>query len=235
VNFKPSDFFIGIIDFFGILIPGLVLYYFHGSVLLDSLNVGTGNKGGLQNWVLVLCSSYILGHFLLGFSIWLNDISVRKLDDVTWEYFYDTKYYIILPRKGNHEKSKKRIWLRLLDWLYRSDKKKRNGEYPEITNAFYAAFSFLRLNSTAAMAELERQTAESKLFRSLCLLFIIDFLITGFNYFFCFLPGPTPLGRPLLSLGLVLLTWHRFDFLFDWTYRLAFDFFLQIHKAPKVR
>ena len=91
------------------------------------------------------------------------------------------------------------------------------------TNVFYSAFSFIRINSPKAMAELERQTAEYKLFRSLTLLFLLDIPLSVFS-------GSFSLTRLVISLLIACLAAYRFCWLFDWAYQLAFDFYLQLQK-----
>lgn len=89
---------------------------------------------------------------------------------------------------------------------------------------FYSAFSFIRIHSPEAMTELERQAAEYKLFRSLTLLFFLDIPLAAI----CGSLSPT---RLVVALSIVCLAAYRFRWLFDWTYRLAFDFYLQLQKA----
>lgn len=92
------------------------------------------------------------------------------------------------------------------------------------TNLFYSAFSFIRIKSPEAMVELERQAAEYKLFRSLALLFLLDIPLTLLS------PGPFSTNRPWVALLIAGLAALRFGWLFDWTYQLAFDFYLQLQK-----
>ncbi|WP_299216907.1 hypothetical protein [uncultured Aquimarina sp.] len=65
MNFKPSDFFIGIFDLFAILLPGLVfihLWIKEISFIFHFNNVETSEIA------LFLVISYIVGHFLLNIS-----------------------------------------------------------------------------------------------------------------------------------------------------------------------
>jgi hypothetical protein len=215
MNFKPSDLFLGMIDFFGILIPGVVLFFFHGDLLMRSMGADIYKMGPSNYWIVLFFCSYISGHFLLGISVLLNKISVTKLDPVTLAYFDNVKKLVILPVKNPERKSKKR----------------EENEYKEIENVFYSAFSYLRMNSPAAMGELERQAAEYKLFRSLCLFFSVDIVLVVLDKAFNIIPGSFTYSRLGLSSVFLVLTFWRFDFLFDWTHRLAFDFFLQIQKT----
>jgi hypothetical protein len=62
--YKPGDFFVGVIDFFGILVPGAVLLFLDRDCAVNSVSLPlTGNQTAL--WVVFLVGSYVVGHFLL--------------------------------------------------------------------------------------------------------------------------------------------------------------------------
>lgn len=66
MNFEPQKFFIGLIDFFSILLPGALLTFMIKEAdesILFGINVYL-NKGGTEKTVVFLFSSYLLGHFL---------------------------------------------------------------------------------------------------------------------------------------------------------------------------
>ena len=69
MNFEPQKFFIGLVDFFSILMPGALLAYlgkdWAGSVLLGQPGF---RLDGAEAWMVFLFASYLLGHFafLLG-------------------------------------------------------------------------------------------------------------------------------------------------------------------------
>jgi hypothetical protein len=89
------------------------------------------------------------------------------------------------------------------------------------SNIFYAAFSYIRIHSAAAMAEIERQVGEYKLFRSLTLLFLLDLPLA-------YAAQRLVASRLAISLIVVALSYYRFQWLLDWSYRLTFDFYLQL-------
>ena len=39
MDYKPNDVFVGVIDFFGILVPGSVLLFLHGDLILSQLGL----------------------------------------------------------------------------------------------------------------------------------------------------------------------------------------------------
>lgn len=195
MNHKPSDLFLSVIDFFGVLIPGAVFTFLHGDFLLRPLGLSVGSLQSLTNWVPAFCTSFVLGHFLLGFGVPLNKIATRFLGKDTLAYFNAVHTDLKLPPDVSVNK----------------------------TNVFYSACSFIRIHSSEAMAELERQVAEYKLFRSLTLLFLLDIPLSA-------LSDSYSLPRLVISVLIVCLAAYRFSTLSDWAYRLAFDFYLQLQK-----
>lgn len=192
---KPSDFFLSVIDIFGILIPGGVLAYLHGDFILKPFKLSLATIDSTAEWILAFFASFVLGHFLLGFSGWLDRVAQRWPSKETIAYEKAVKKRLRLPA----------------------------GVLATRANVFLSAFSFIRINSSEAMVELERQAAEYKLFRNLTLVFLIDIPLSA-------LSGQRSLARLMISLLIVGLAFYRFQWLFDWTYQLAFDFYLQLQK-----
>ncbi|MFD2562462.1 hypothetical protein [Aquimarina rubra] len=163
MNFKPSDFFIGIFDLFAILLPGLVFTYLWIKEISFVFHFKYSETSEIT---IFLVMSYIVGHFLLNIS---------------------------------HP----------LDILYFKFNRKSLGR-----NRFYKAFSFIRINNTSALQELERNTAHYKLFRSLSFVFFIE-IIHGF------IGG---ILSPWIFIVLALLSCWRYWFLKDWTEEIALEF-----------
>jgi hypothetical protein len=199
MNPKPNDLFLSVIEFFGILIPGAVLVFMHGDFLLKPLGLTVGKLQTAGDWIPAFFISYILGHFLLGFSVPFNRIAAKFLSENTRAYFNAVCNKVELPP----------------------------GLKTNYTNVFYSAFSYIRIHSPNALIELERQSAEYKLFRSLTLLFLLDIPLSIFS-------GPFQPLRIMVSLFVVCLTAYRFNFLFNWTYQLAYDFYLQLRGTEPI-
>jgi hypothetical protein len=179
VAYKPGDFFLGVIDFFGILVPGAVLMYLHGDRLLALLGGQPMLDSQVSRWVAFLIGAFVLGQFLLGASVPLN----RLLN-------------IFLP-----------FW----------PEPKRTAASKR-TAAYYWAYSYVRLHSAVAITEIDRQTAEYKMFRGLTLVFLLDFPLAWTN-------GSLDWPRAaVMSLLLALALW-RFLFLLNWARRLTFEFY----------
>ena len=193
MNQKPGDLFLGVIEFFGILVPGAVFVLLHGDFLLCPFGLSVGRVQAATNWVPAFLIAYILGHFLLGFSVPFNRLAGRFPSKVTQAYFDHARKIVRLP----------------------------SGIPPTMTNVFYSAFSYIRLHGPSALGEVERQAGEYKLFRSLTLLSIIDIPLAAVTHELTF----ARLASALLIGG---LAYYRFQWLFDWTYQLTFDFYTQL-------
>jgi hypothetical protein len=62
---KPADFFIGVVDFFAIILPGALLSYLalEAATQETVYSMMPALRGTAQGWVAFTLSSYLLGHF----------------------------------------------------------------------------------------------------------------------------------------------------------------------------
>jgi hypothetical protein len=187
--YKPGDFFLGIIDFFGILVPGAVLLFLHGERLAGNLGLRLDHDP-TAIWAAFFVGSYVLGSFLLGFGFVLNRLLWLYLPETKDNYYNEVKSAIKLPQ----------------------------GVRENRVDAFYRAYSFVRIsNSPSALAEIERQMADYKLFRGLAVVFLFDVLLVCFRH-----SGPIA-ARLAFSSTLFILAGWRFLFQLGWTYRITFE------------
>jgi hypothetical protein len=187
---KPGDFFLGVIDFFGILVPGIALLVLQGPTLASLVTFSLPQAQNWWDWVPALVAAYVAGHFLLGLGVPLNRLAAVVSPEANDQYFQAVRDQVPLPAHVA----------------------------PDRSTVFNAAFSFVRIASPSALAEVERQAAEYKLFRSLTLLFLLDALLTmGL--------GESSWRRLTADGLLALAAGARFLFLLVWTQRLAFEFF----------
>ncbi len=157
MSYKPTDFFIGVMDFFAIIMPGALLAF----LLLER---GASLFGGLlppltgtaANWVAFLVISYILGHLL------------HHLGGVLDKHIYD-KFYVKKWKRKCGEERLLTLTRDLMEEQLKADAK--------ITSAFSWAGSYVRVQSDAAASELERGGAESKFFRSLSLVALVALVL----------------------------------------------------------
>ena len=83
MNFKPSDFFIGLIDFFSIILPGFIVSFMLHNELLKLLSLSP-DFSGFSLSAFYFVSSYILGHFVYA----LGTILRISLYESTKRLFY---------------------------------------------------------------------------------------------------------------------------------------------------
>jgi len=157
MGYKPEDFFVGVIDFFAVLLPGALFsfviadfarHYLFGGALPDF-------HGEVQGWVVFAFSSYLLGHFifLAGSYIdplynWFRERFVPKEKDLTY-----------LRAKAIKEKC-------LAD-----------NPHEMVMNTFQWAKSVIQLRSPGALVEVRRHEADSKFFRSLIVVLLLTLII----------------------------------------------------------
>jgi hypothetical protein len=196
---KPGDFFLGVIDFFGILVPGIALLILQGSTLAQLAAISVPQAHNWWDWVPAVVAAYVAGQFLLGVGVPLNRLASIVFPEAKDQFFQAVRDQVPLPPNVP-----------------------RTRPY-----VFNAAFSFVRLESPSALAEVERQAAEYKLFRSLTLLFVLDGLLVA-------VVGPFSPRHLLIDAVLTLGAGARFLFLLVWTQRLAFEFFAMLtrHHPP---
>ena len=196
---KPADFFLGAIDFFGILVPGIALLMLQGSTLAHLAAISVPEAQNWWDWVPALVAAYVAGQFLLGLGVPLNRLASLVFPESKDRFFQAVRDEVPLPPNVGRKRS----------------------------YVFNAAFSFVRLASPSALAEVERQAAEYKLFRSLTLVFLLDGLLVA-------LAGPYSSRRLLIDAILTVGAGARFLFLLVWTQRLVFEFFAMLtrHDQP---
>jgi hypothetical protein len=152
-DFKPSTFYISLIDLFAILLPGaiaaLVIYHFNRLAIDGFLDVGKDNTAFYSSFVL-LFSAYLFGHIISQVSAYLDDYVYDRLKD---------KVY----------KDQKRV---------NKVKEIRENRYgnkmtPAYVNTFNWSVFKLQKEYPEAADEVERYMADSKFFRSLFVIMMV--------------------------------------------------------------
>lgn len=64
MNFEPQKFYIGLIDFFAVLLPGAVAAFLLKDVLGGTLPAGITALDETSGWIVFLFAAYLLGHFV---------------------------------------------------------------------------------------------------------------------------------------------------------------------------
>jgi hypothetical protein len=179
MKFDPQSFFIGIIDFFSILLPGALVAYLARDVLSPILGLSSNfpQYGETERWAVFLFASYLLGHFIF--------LAGSKLDDT-----YDAIRTATEWGQARRRDEGKRPSSQLEKWLakrwFRKDPDlavqqvlafrdgsiaKKNGKVA--INAFQWAKARLTLQHPSALAAVQRFEADSKFFRSLVVVLVI--------------------------------------------------------------
>ncbi|MGE5048256.1 MAG: NUDIX domain-containing protein [Deltaproteobacteria bacterium] len=174
MGFEPQKFFIGLVDFFSVLLPGALLTY----ALRGPLRPWTPGDATAR-WVAFLFAAYLIGHFvfLLG-SVLLDDYVYDPIRDATRG---------AQIRRLAAGKRRPPFALRWLARLFFKDGvdaplqqavriKERHlaplGAEGSI-NAFQWCKARLVLEHPQAIAEVERLEADSKFFRSLLIVLLV--------------------------------------------------------------
>lgn len=186
---KPSDIFLGVIDLFAVLLPGLLLATLlsdNRTVLLDGFGISEPS-GTLWLVVSYAVASYVLGHLM------------RALGEPLDRALYDRFYVPAFKRHttiGNRRGKAKHI-LETAGTAIRNAKPKSEPEDALLDraeelagaqdvqgirrNTFSWAEEYVRIRSHVAFQAVERLIADSKFFRSLLILSIAAIPIAAVN------------------------------------------------------
>lgn len=201
---KLSDFFIGVIEFFGILIPGTLIIFLHGKMLLQPMQEHLGNLIFLstiessKDWILISVFAYLAGHLLFALSELIYNFLIK----------YKPHYFLFEETKMYGDKANNYIQLPI-----------KNKSY--CTEIYYYSFSFIRVTSQEAISEIEHKASEYKMFRSLSILFLLDILLSALSL-------NLTISHLIFSLSLSAFSFFRFRMLLNWTYKLTFQFFIML-------
>jgi 8-oxo-dGTP pyrophosphatase MutT (NUDIX family) len=179
MSFEPQKFFIGLMDFFSILLPGALLtFLLNNEAVKKPELVGILQQlNGAKGWAAFLVVSYMLGHFAFLLGSWLDE-------------FYDwlrvrtqnTQIQRILKRGKPI-----RWWIRFLVWLVfkrernlaveGAGKIKRKNlsslQAKETVNNFQWSKALLAVSSPESLAVVQRFEADSKFFRCFVVVLIV--------------------------------------------------------------
>ncbi len=215
--FDPQKFFIGIIDFFSVLLPGALLTY----TVQDSLGpalIGARfwTLSETQGWVLFLFTSYLLGHFIFL-------IGAATLDSYVYDPLRSGTERIQVRQLAEGKTPARPFIRRLARWLFKPNvdelvervvaiKKARLGPLgaARAINSFQWSKARLGLEHPNALATVERFEAASKFFRSLVIVLTIIAVIGSMPGSWMDLQVAQPLALVCVPLG-VLALWRYVD------------------------
>lgn len=187
---KPGDLFIGVVDFFAVLVPGII------AAALIVRTVGVKPRSDILFISELIIAGWILGHVLQGIGSCLDPLLYDRLfrprdKGINHKLFQNPNR----SRGWIHFRARirPRGWVRFCrSYFHKNDElyqlAKQMTVVPQRQNRQTANFSvpggmyqwarvWLDSHSPEATANLDRLEADSKLFRSLAVLFLIGILI----------------------------------------------------------
>ncbi len=193
---KPGDFYVGIMDFLGILLPGSILLAY---VLLSYpciLCLTDITIPIIVKWIAFFITAYVLGHFLFAVAGFILDPvydhvyakarRIRKayLSDSGFIFFkpFIQRYFYVSKSICNPKKYEKCFVDVLCDTAKEYKKTDLDDEVPKdmydprdtLQSSVYSwSESIVRMKSPSAIAEVEKLQAQSKFFRSLSMLILL--------------------------------------------------------------
>lgn len=210
MNFDPQKFFIGLMDFFSILLPGALLTW----LLMEEVGpVVLGDRyaqlAGAQAWAAFLFASYLFGHLVFLLGSWLDEF-------YDWARRHTMNTQIaMLARRG-----------RLLPWIARAliwlvFKSERNlavdragkikqralGDLQakDAINTFQWSKAWLNAESPASLAVVQRFEADSKFFRCFAVVLLLLLAVWPWQHHW-------PLaGIPVVLVLLLLALWRYME------------------------
>lgn len=208
MNFDPQKFFIGLMDFFSILLPGVLLtWLLMGEVGPIVLGDRYATLAGAEAWAAFLFASYLFGHLIFLLGSWLDGI-------------YDPLRDRTLNWQIRHVASRGRV----LSWPIRLCvslvfKRERNLavdravkikehelaslQSKDAINAFQWCKALLNVDSPQSLAVVQRFEADSKFFR--CFTVVLLLLLAAWPW-----QHHWPLAGIPVVLGLLLLALWRY-------------------------
>lgn len=179
MDLKPSDIFIGVIDFFSVILPGALLTYFlsgmyYGDIFGDGKILREPSSEPAK-WAVFLLASYIVGNLVFMLSSFLDRTYDGFLRRRFFQNKYDLKFKTARHIHWKHINTDARLNdLRQADILSKADHDEIMGDPErEIFNTFKWSQHFLLFNKPEALAAVQRVEADSKFFRSLVIAFLI--------------------------------------------------------------
>ncbi len=178
---KPSDFFIGVIDFFSVIVPGAVLTFFLKGLFYPKL-FGDGAifpelHTEVQKIVAFLAATYILGHLVFPVGSLLLDKFVydKLLRNPLFKRNFDLAYLVATRIRDEHISSEDEIRQQIDEGNLGAEEIQKLVVRPkrEVINTFKWAQKYLALKPPATLTEIQKLEADSKFFRSLAVVFVI--------------------------------------------------------------
>jgi 8-oxo-dGTP pyrophosphatase MutT (NUDIX family) len=183
MSFEPQKFFIGLVDFFAVILPGALLTFLIKDLGDDLLGPAYFDLTGPAGWVAFIGVSYLLGHFVFLLGSWL-------LDDLTYDPMRKASYGAQIKRLASGKRLSpivprgiaRLFFGKETDLAVNYALKIKNYylgplEAPEAVNAFQWSKARLTLDHPTAIESVHRFEADSKFFRSLVVLCLLNIIL----------------------------------------------------------
>lgn len=203
MSFEPEKFFIGVIDFFSILLPGGLLLFAGKGTLREIMSHPSLQLGGTESWMMFLFLAYLLGHiiFLTGSSL-----------DELWDKFRKCGYLGQVDKLAAGKAVPGNLWRKQAEKAFGNDgalmlaTRLRASAIARLTdgnpiNTFQWCKARLTEEHKEALAEVQRFEADSKFFRS----FVVVLVVLTITYLIRF-----DWGDALVCALLMLPTFWRY-------------------------
>lgn len=209
MDVEPQKFFIGVIDFFSILLPGAILT-FAAKNKIGPLLFGSsyGELVGTAGWIAFLFSAYLLGHFIFLIGSCLDARLYDRIRNATHEaHIRCLSRGEALPARWASAAARLLMKENVDRALTQAIRLKnhylgRLGASSAV-NAFQWSKARLTLEYPEAMAAVQRFEADSKFFRSLVVVLAILIPVIAVNH--------QPLLAAVAAIMLVLAFWRYVD------------------------
>lgn len=204
MNFEPEKFFIGLMDFFSILLPGALLTCLLMDVVDPDVLGRYAKLEGAAGWAAFLFASYLLGHLVFLLGSWLDEV-------YDWARGHTLNDQVaMLARRGRLTN-----WpVRALVWLVfkrernvavgRAVKLKQKALDPlqakDAINTFQWCKALLNSESPASLAVVQRFEADSKFFRCFAVVLLLLLAAWPFQHRWPAWGLPVVIGLLLLAL-----------------------------------
>jgi hypothetical protein len=202
--YKPSDFFVGAVDLFAVMMPGAVFTAVASSFLPDKLFgidlPATTNTAAF--WVTFVVSCYLFGHLLFAIGSILDSL------------IYDPIRKRLVPREKDDAYN---IATQLAD--------NELGEYKPAMNTFQYCRSVLDFNDPGAASLIRRLEADSKFFRSISVVFVFALFLP--------LVREVPIWHVLVLLMLLVASLCRYGLRRFKSAELAYRYFVAKRMSEK--
>jgi len=210
MDFDPQKWFIGLMDFFSILLPGALLTY----LLMDAvgpvlLTERYGKLAGSEGWAAFIFASYLFGHLVFLLGSWLDEF-----------YGWARGYTLNVQIRRLALRNKLLPWpLRLGVWavfrdesdhaVLRAEQVKKHLLSPlqadQAMNTFQWCKVWLSVESQTCLQAVQRLEADSKFFRSFVVVLAVVLITWPWHH------PDSPLGALAVATLLLLALWRYME------------------------